>query len=77
MKFPVLKFTGSLLFLHDVSPAPVSYTHLDVYKRQVLDSGFATLCFHKCALIGVILSVLGSLVNSCLLYTSAEAAKAP
>ena len=36
---------------------------LSLHRVTVLDSGFATLCFHKCALIGVILSVLGSLVN--------------
>ena len=24
-----------------IGPEPVSYTHLDVYKRQVLDGGFA------------------------------------
>ena len=36
---------------------------LSLHRVTVLDSGFATLCFHKCALIGVILSGLGSLVN--------------
>ena len=36
---------------------------LSLHRVTVLDSGFATLCFHKCALIGVILSVLGGFVN--------------
>ena len=40
MKFPVLKFTGSLLFLHDVSPAPsFSFSVFSLFA----DSGFFIL----------------------------------
>ena len=35
---PDRNFPGNQLFLMSVSIKPVSYTHLDVYKRQALNS---------------------------------------
>ena len=29
-------FAKEVVFEHEVDPSPISYTHLDVYKRQIL-----------------------------------------
>ena len=54
---------------------PVSYTHLDVYKRQVQSSQMPAALFTITFLVGAIMFVLGlarlgGIVNFCLLYTS-------
>ena len=51
------------------TPAAVSYTHLDVYKRQILSSGLTTV-------IGFLALVLMQF-QICLLYTSAGHAGHP
>ena len=48
--------------------APVSYTHLDVYKRQVVSGGHTRLVLHR--KIGGRSVQLRLFYNGCLLYTS-------
>ena len=40
---PIAEFPGG--YSWGYNPAPVSYTHLDVYKRQVYGQQFAVCCF--------------------------------
>ena len=64
-------------------PAPVSYTHLDVYKRQVEDFGIDSIVSVKTATADAIMSYVRARKNSqgsanvetmyqliCLFYTS-------
>ena len=44
---------------------PVSYTHLDVYKRQVQSVGLAEAMAQACSYLGIVDDSKG-----CLLYTS-------
>ena len=52
-------------FIVKAEPAAVSYTHLDVYKRQVYQHPGGGLL-----LFVVLKEVLGVLAGACLLYTS-------
>ena len=61
----------------EVSRTPVSYTHLDVYKRQVLPSKYEEkLFFEKCLCVCLSMCILFSTYcfslnhSTCLLYTS-------
>ena len=67
----------AFLFIYEclaelVDTASVSYTHLDVYKRQLLDERALPLAFGKETLIDQSLDGLadGDAAHTCLLYTS-------
>ena len=70
-KYPDLRDALEKLQLNDA--APVSYTHLDVYKRQVSDC-----CFHEDAAVSYqrtvpdvpFISNCAAVCAGCLLYTS-------
>ena len=49
--------------LYNDSANPVSYTHLDVYKRQVVDVALVWMCSHTRMFYFVIKYVLHELVN--------------
>ena len=40
-------YAGVLPFSEKASPEAVSYTHLDVYKRQAVEIGEVSLFFYK------------------------------
>ena len=81
---------GFIILVHNIGvlndillPLPVSYTHLDVYKRQALRDAVKSIVgvqFRNCATVGGsifgrfgfsdVLSVFLSLDTTCLLYTS-------